>query len=139
VLSAKAPLPKRTTPISHRVVRHVALSSSATPAQVAFCEEIVLDSHRDARAACGGTLSELDLHHAVESLTAPTAVIAGERDRLTPPAHAERLVEALPHVVEHLVIPGSGHMSPVSDADAVTDLLARLVREHAPQPARSAR
>jgi pimeloyl-ACP methyl ester carboxylesterase len=131
-LSAQAPLPKRTTPISHRVVRYVALSPEASPAEVAFCEAIALDCHRDARAACGGTLTELDLHHAVEALRVPTVVIAARRDRLTPPAHAERLAAALPELTELVVLEGSGHMSPVTDAERVTTLIAGLARTPAP-------
>jgi pimeloyl-ACP methyl ester carboxylesterase len=115
------------TPLSFRAVRYVALSPAASPAAVAFCERLVLDCPTDVRAAVGGTLTELDLYAAVTSLTVPAVVLAGERDRLTPPRHAERLAETLPELAEHVVLPGSGHMSPVSDPDAVTRVLRALV------------
>lgn len=138
MLSAAAPLPKGTTPISHRAVRYIALSPQASPAQVAFCERIVLECPRDVRAACGGTLTELDLHDAVRSLELPTVVIAGDADRLTPPSHARRMADTLPQLEELCMLDGSGHMSPVSDADAVTARLRRLARDHAPTGARDA-
>jgi pimeloyl-ACP methyl ester carboxylesterase len=115
------------TPLSFRAVRYVALSPAASPAAVAFCERLVLECPTDVRAAVGGTLTELDLYAAVTSLTVPAVVLAGERDRLTPPRHAERLAETLPELAEHVVLPGSGHMSPVSDPDAVTRVLRALV------------
>lgn len=126
LLSARLPLPRSPTPISHRVVRYVALSRSATPAQVAFAESMVLRCDPHARAGCGGTLTELDLHEAVASLEVPTVVVAGEADRLTPPGHARRLAESLPQLSELVELPGSGHMGPVTDADVVTERLRRL-------------
>jgi pimeloyl-ACP methyl ester carboxylesterase len=134
VLSASAPIPGP-TPLSFRAIRHAVLSPSASPAAVAFCEELIMECPADVRAAVGGTLSRLDLRESVAALSVPTVVLAGEADRLTPPAHAERLAETLPELADHIVLPGSGHMSPVSDPDPVTDALRRLVREHAAAPA----
>ncbi len=130
LLSVKSPLPKGSTPISSRAVRYVALGPSASPAQVAFCERMVLDSRREARAASGRTMSELDLADAVARLTVPTVVIAGERDRLTPPVHARRLAEALPDLVGADELEGVGHMAPVESPEAVS----RRIRELAAGP-----
>lgn len=130
MLSASAPLPKRSTPISHRALRYIALSPSASPATVAFSERLVLECRRDVRAACGSTLSRFDLHDAVASLAVPTAVIAGERDRLTPPVHARRMAEALPELVELVEVPGAGHMVPLEAPDAVNERLAALADSH---------
>lgn len=130
LLSAKAPFPKGSTPLSHRAVQYVALSPAASPARVAFCEEIVLGCRRDVRAATGGTLSRLDLGDAVASLDVPAIVVAGERDKLTPAAHARRFAEALPQLVELTEIPEVGHMAPVEAPDAVGAAIRRLAREH---------
>ena len=134
LLGASTPIPGP-TPLSYRAIRHAVLSPSASPAAVAFCQELILECPADVRAAVGGTLSHLDLYESVASLTVPTLVLAGSEDRLTPPSHAERLAETLPRLDEHLVIPRSGHMSPVSDPDPVTDALRRLIRAHAMAPA----
>ncbi|HEX4110685.1 MAG TPA: alpha/beta fold hydrolase [Solirubrobacteraceae bacterium] len=125
LLSARAPLPPA-SPISHRAVRYIALSPTASPAQVDFCERMVLACPRDSRAGCGGTLTRLDLREAVASLDVPTTVIAGERDRLTPPAHARGLAAALPNLERELVLAGAGHMTPVTDPELVTAELRRL-------------
>jgi pimeloyl-ACP methyl ester carboxylesterase len=133
LLSASVPIPKSPTPISSRILRHFVLGPEATPAQVAFCERMVLGSRREVRAACGATLSQLDLMESVESLDVPTAVVAGERDRLTPPAHAERLAEALPQLASYEELPGVGHMAPVEAPQAVSERIAELVGEFSPR------
>jgi len=125
-LGSALPLPKGPT-LSYRVVRWVALSSTATPAEIAFCERIVLDCSRDVRARCGDTLSALDIRTSIASLDVPTAIIGSEHDRLTAISHVRRLADALPHVTEEIVIPGGGHMSIVTDADVVTGAIRRLI------------
>ncbi len=135
-LSAPLPLPKGTTPLAHRVVRYVALSPQATPAQVAFCEDMVIDCRPDVRGAVGGALTRLDLHSAVERLTVPTVVIAGRSDRLTPPEHAERLAAELPDL-HALVMLDGGHMGPIERADEVTATLRDLVTAVTPALAAS--
>jgi pimeloyl-ACP methyl ester carboxylesterase len=139
-LSASGPLPPA-SPISLRAVQYVALSRSATPAQVAFCQEMVLDSRRHVRAGFGRTLSRLDLAHALADLTVPTLLLGGARDRLTPPPHVERMAAALPQLAERVELARSGHMSPIEDPEAVNQALERLAasvtsarRAGAPQP-----
>lgn len=124
-LSASAPLPPA-SPISMRAVQYVALSPGASPAQVAFCQQMVLDCRRDVRAGFGRTLSRLDLVDALHDLTVPTVVVGGGRDRLTPPPHVERMAATLPQLLERVELPRSGHMSPVEDPDAVVAALERL-------------
>lgn len=61
----------------------------------------------------------------------PGVIVVGDVDRLTPPAHAQRLSEALPSA-RLVVVPGAGHMvlteRPAVVADAVLDLLPRRSR-----------
>ena len=66
-------------PVTHRVVRYVALSPQATPAQVRFCERIVLSCDRRGRSATARTLTRLDLDHAIEHLDVPTVVLGAAR------------------------------------------------------------
>jgi pimeloyl-ACP methyl ester carboxylesterase len=127
LLSATSPLPKRSTPLSHRAVQYVALAPSASPARVAFCERMVLDTSRDVRGGIGATLSELDIHDGLASLDVPTTVIAGARDRLTPPVHARRMAEALPHLHGLVVIPDVGHMTPIEAPERVDEALRGLL------------
>jgi pimeloyl-ACP methyl ester carboxylesterase len=126
LLSASAPLPTRVSAISHRAVRYVALSPWASPATVAFCEQVVLACRRDVRAACGATVSELDLRESITSLDVPAVAIAGERDKLTPPVHTRRLADALPRPADYIEIPRVGHMTPVEAPQEVTAAIRSL-------------
>lgn len=138
LLSAPVPLPHGPTPLSYRVVRWIGLTKSASPAEIAFCERIVLACKRDVRALCGGTLSGIDLYESIASLSVPTVIIGGACDKLTPPTHVSRLAEALPHVVEDTIIDDCGHMSPVSHPEHVAEPIMRLVRDHAQRPVEEA-
>jgi pimeloyl-ACP methyl ester carboxylesterase len=137
VLRARAPTPASSTPVSNRVIRRYVVGPDASPAQAAFCEQLVLSCPADVRGAVGGTLSRLDLKAALAELRVPTLVISGGRDRLTPPAHAELMAESLPDVLEVVEIPRSGHMSPIEFPTEVNGLLAELAGTSA-APVRSA-
>jgi pimeloyl-ACP methyl ester carboxylesterase len=130
VLSAKAPMPKGPTPLTTRAIGYAVLGPDARPATVAFTEQLVLESAREARAGVGATLSRLDLYESVASLTVPTLVIAGERDRLTPIANSRRLAETLPDLVELVEVQGSGHMSPLEAPEEVTARIRDLAEKH---------
>jgi len=134
ILGSPLPLPKGPTPLSFRAVRWIGLHPTASPAEVAFCERIVLSTKSDVRALCGHTLSGLDLQESIASLSVPTVIVGGESDKLTPPPHIHRLADALPHVVEKIVIPDCGHIALVSHPDLVTEPILRLVRDHAQVP-----
>ena len=95
------------------MIRYAAFGPHASRGDVAFYERMLIDTPPDARAAVGVALSSMDLWHAVASITVPTLVIAGDRDRLTPPAHARRIAEALPYPAGLLELPETGHMSPL--------------------------
>lgn len=88
VLGLPLRIPPFSSPLQQAVIRHAAFGPTATSGQVAFFARMLIATAPDARAAAGVALSNTDLWHAVARLTVPTLVIAGERDRLTPPAHA---------------------------------------------------
>ena len=54
----------------------------------------------------------------------PTLVVAGADDTETPPADARLLVAGIPDA-RLAVVPGTGHLAPVEEPTAVSDLLAR--------------
>jgi pimeloyl-ACP methyl ester carboxylesterase len=129
VIGAALPFGRR-NPITHRMVRYVALSPAASPAQVAFCERIVLSCDRRWRAATARTLSTLDLDSAIEHLAVPALVLGGSADRLTPPVHSQRLAERLPQLIERVELPGVGHMTPVEAPQEVNARIRQLADAH---------
>lgn len=128
LLRARLPIPQRTTPVSSRLVRTVALNPGASPSAVALTEQLFLDCPVDARAGIGLALGDLDLSEPVSRFKVPTTVVVGGRDRMTPPHHARRLVRELPDA-DLVVIDGAGHQSPLEEPAQVTAVIReRLAR-----------
>jgi pimeloyl-ACP methyl ester carboxylesterase len=125
-LGSRTPLPRVSTPASHAAIRYFAFGREATPAQVAFYERMLVATPPDARASIGIAMSEMDLHDALDGLTVPTVVIAGENDRLTPPSHARRIAGMLPQLERLIVLPDTGHMAPLERPAELADAIAAL-------------
>jgi pimeloyl-ACP methyl ester carboxylesterase len=137
VLGSRAPVPAFSTPVQESIIRHIAFGPDATPGQIAFYEHMLVDTPPDVRAAVGVVLSDMDLWDAVARLTVPTLVIAGDNDRLTPPAQSRRIAAELPQPAGLLELEDTGHMSPIERPREVSVALTRLVREPAAAPAGS--
>jgi pimeloyl-ACP methyl ester carboxylesterase len=131
LLGSRAPIPPFSTPLQQAAIRYTAFGPGASRGDVAFYERMLVDFPPDARAASGVALSEMDLWDAVANLTVPTLVVAGERDRLTPPAHARRIAEQLPDLARLVLLHDTGHMSPLERPRELADALTRLVRDSA--------
>jgi pimeloyl-ACP methyl ester carboxylesterase len=127
VLGFGAPLVPFSSPVSQALIRYAAFGPSATDGDVAFYERMLIDCPADVRAACGVALSDLDLWSAVGGLTVPTLVVAGDRDRLTPPEHGRRIAEALPHPAGLIVLEQTGHMSPLERPGELAEALGELI------------
>lgn len=72
-------------------------------------------------AACEA-FAGFDISGELGRVSAPTLVVAGAEDRLTPPAEARALVAGIPDARLALV-PGSAHLVPVEQPARVTELL----------------
>jgi pimeloyl-ACP methyl ester carboxylesterase len=128
-LGARGPYPRFSSPLSHAAIRYIAFGPSATPAQVAFYERMLVACPPDVRADVGMALSELELHQALPRLTVPAIVLAGADDRLTPPSHARRIAAELPQLRRLIVLPDTGHMAALERPDDVSDAVAELAAE----------
>jgi pimeloyl-ACP methyl ester carboxylesterase len=119
ILAAPLVLPPRTNPVLSRLVKAIALGRGASQAQVALCTEMFLATPTDVRASFGATLSTFDLAHGLPALTAPTVVVAGQHDRLTPSVHARAIAAALA-CATLIELPAVGHMAPIEAAAEVS-------------------
>ena len=139
VLGSSARLPPLSTPLEQALIRRTAFGPTATTAQVAFYERMLMQTPANVRAAAGIALSDLHLGSALAKLTVPTLVIAGDWDRLTPPDHSRRIAAALPSPARLLELERTGHMAPLERpaevADAIADLVETVVAAPAPVPA----
>ncbi len=125
-LGSRAPMPRFSTPLTHAIVRYIAFGPEASPAQVAFYERMLVACPPAVRADVGIAISEIDLYHALPRLTVPTIVLAGDKDRLTPPSHAQRIAEAVPQLERLIVLERTGHMGPLERPREVSEALVSL-------------
>lgn len=138
LLGVAAPLSPRPDPITHRVLREIALTRGASPAAVRFSEGLVASTKPRVRASCGRELARMDLLDRVEHLTAPSLVVFGDRDLLTPRAHAERLAAELPDCVGTVELRDCGHMGPLERPGEVTRALRSLSTSAQPRSSSAA-
>lgn len=69
-----------------------------------------------------------DSRPTLATIDVPVLVVVGEEDRLTPPADAEAMVEALPDA--RLVrLAGAGHLTPLERPEEFNEALLRLLEE----------
>jgi pimeloyl-ACP methyl ester carboxylesterase len=95
-----------------RLTRFTEAMSAATPAEVVGDFWLTLDAH-DKRTALA-TLGEV-----------PTLVVVGDRDRLTPPAHARAIAAAVPGA-KLLEVRGAGHVPMLEQPEVVNAALREL-------------
>ncbi|MFF4652096.1 alpha/beta fold hydrolase [Streptomyces sp. NPDC001380] len=134
LLASRLPLGP-VTGLSRAVLKYAVMGPAAPADRVEACARIVHACPRRVRAAWAQVLGTLDLHAEAGRLAAPTAVLVGAADRLTPPVLAHRLHAVLPRPERLTELPGTGHMSPVERPDAVADEIRRLVADHLHRPA----
>jgi pimeloyl-ACP methyl ester carboxylesterase len=80
-------------------------------------------------------LAGLNLDAGIAALRAPTAVLVGTADKLTPAVHAHGMAARLGNFAGLTELPGLGHMTPMEDPQAVAAVVRSLVREHLAVPA----
>lgn len=130
LLGSRAPLGP-VTPVAKRILRYATMGPGSSPEMVEACARVVHACPRDVRHAWSLVLEGLDLEGGLRGLTAPTHVVVGTADRLTPPVHARTLVAALPNCVGGTELPGLGHMTPVEAPELVTGRIRELVIAYA--------
>lgn len=82
---------------------------------------VMLDDYR----ACDA----FDVRDRLKTIRAPTLIVAGEADRMTPLKHATFLAEQIPQA-RLSVMPEAGHMVMLEAADTVVQVIADFLREN---------
>jgi pimeloyl-ACP methyl ester carboxylesterase len=126
VLGSAVPQLPVSTALSRSLLRYAAFGPDAPEAVVAFYEPMLWRCPARVRARAGRAMAAMNLLPAVARLDVPALVVAGERDRLTPVSHSERIAASLPSLVSLDVLERVGHMSPLEAPEAVANSLLRL-------------
>ncbi|MFE1883743.1 alpha/beta fold hydrolase [Streptomyces diastatochromogenes] len=126
VLGSRAPLGP-VTPVAKRILKYATMGAGSAPHMVEACARIVHACPRAVRHTWGAVLAALDLDPGVRELHAPTEIVHGASDRLTPPVHARALAAALPQCIGLTELPGVGHMTPIEAPELVTGRIRELV------------
>ncbi|MBW3602121.1 MAG: alpha/beta hydrolase [Actinobacteria bacterium] len=119
-------VPGRPGDLSYLLTRAVGLSPDADPEQVLFVERLVMSCPNSVKAALMPALTGLSLRDAAGLVRVPALVLAGERDRVTPPGQARRLADKLPDA-RLVVVDGVGHSAPLEAGAVVSAHLAAFV------------
>jgi pimeloyl-ACP methyl ester carboxylesterase len=125
----RAPVPWERGLLRVRPLRRAVLGMLVDdPATVSLAmARSIVDGGREARELPSAARASLDTGLADEAreVAAPIAAIWGDRDRMVPPAHAERLLRAVPSATLHL-LRACGHLPMVERPEAFAALLAGL-------------
>ncbi|MFD0404951.1 alpha/beta fold hydrolase [Kitasatospora sp. NPDC127116] len=114
------------SPVSRVALKYATMGPGSSAGQVEATARIVHACPTAVRANWAAVLERLDVHAGLARLAAPTAVVVGTGDRLTPPVHAHRIVAELPDPQGLLLLPGVGHMSPLERPDEVAAEIHRM-------------
>ncbi|MCD6518408.1 MAG: alpha/beta hydrolase, partial [Anaerolineae bacterium] len=85
----------------------------------------------DALVAMALSSPEDDLPEALLHISAPTLILLGERDRLSPPGEGQRLQAGLPSA-QLVIIPEAGHYVHIERATEVNHYIADFCLQHTP-------
>lgn len=107
-----------------------------SPTQVRFIERLLAEVPSSVWFKLIPTMLGMDVSQALHAIGVPALVIAGEKDKLTPLAAAQRIADGIPRA-ELVVLPDTGHTPMLERADEFNALLRRFVaRVSATEPSR---
>ncbi|MGW1177654.1 alpha/beta fold hydrolase [Kitasatospora sp. NPDC002543] len=114
------------SPASRVALKYATMGPGSPAGQVEATARIVHACPTVVRANWAAVLDRLDVHAGLARLAAPTAVVVGTGDRLTPPVHAHRIVAELQDPQGLLLLPGVGHMAPLERPAEVAAEIHRM-------------
>ncbi len=97
-----------------------------SPTQVAFVEKLLSEVPSSVWFKLIPTMLGMDVSRSLDAIDIPAIVIAGERDKLTPLAAAQRIADGIPRA-ELVVLKDTGHIPMLERADEFNALLRRFV------------
>lgn len=96
------------------------------PAAVEFLLDMVEQTPPEGYAACAEAIAGTDLRPELAAVTAPTLVISGDRDPVSPPAAGAEIVAGI-QGARHEVLTGTSHMAQVMAPRQLSELIATFL------------
>ena len=90
------------------------------PEAIAPLRAALMSANVEGYAATCDAIAAMDQREGLPRIKAPTLVLAGSADVVTPPAQAEQMAKAIPGA-EVVVLPGAPHIADVEQPDAFSD------------------
>ncbi|WP_406283415.1 alpha/beta fold hydrolase [Embleya sp. NBC_00896] len=116
-----------------------AFDSEVDPTLVRFTDRMISGTPIDVIAEFFPTFEAHDKMAALPTLAGvETLVVGGEGDLMAPASHSEAIKEALPNA-ELVIVPQSGHLTPLEHPEVVNAALRGLLARAASAPGRRAR
>ena len=123
-----AQLRRRGSDLGYLGTRQFGFGSKPSPGQVAFIDRMLAGTDIEVWAKVFPSLIDLDLSHVLERLDLPVLVAVGDADRLTPPASARHMAEAIPGA-RLLILEDAGHLAFLEEHEVLDAELTILARE----------
>lgn len=123
-------------PAAFAAARAPRLLHDAPPALVAEAVATMATITLPGYAQAVRMLAAGDLAGDCARVRAPTAVIVGAQDTVTPPAQSTRAHAALPNPGAFVTVPGCGHALPLQAPEALAALIRSHANAHSPEGAR---
>jgi 3-oxoadipate enol-lactonase len=101
------------------------------PEVVSVYHRMLSATPADGYAGCCAAIRDADLREAITSIAAPTLVIAGREDPVTPPADGESMRNSIPGA--RLAVLDAAHIANVEQARAYNDLVSSFISQQ-PRP-----
>jgi pimeloyl-ACP methyl ester carboxylesterase len=119
------------------VTRMLGVGPDGRADAIDLVRRLVLDSRPHVAGELWRTAGTVDLLGSARTLTVPSLVVAGSRDRVLPPHHSQRLADALPDA-ELLTLPEVGHVAMLERPAEFNALLEAFARRVLSAPAGAA-
>lgn len=100
---------------------------AAHPEVVSIYHRMVCATPADGYASCCAAIRDADLREAIKAIAAPTLVIAGREDPVTPPSDAEDMRARIPG--SRVALLDAAHIANVEQALAFNDLVSTFITQ----------
>jgi pimeloyl-ACP methyl ester carboxylesterase len=114
--------------LAYLIARSTNFGPDASPALVDYLVSVAADTPAEVWTDVMTSLIELDLADAIEHVRVPALVVAGDLDRLTPPATALAIKRRLPEA-RMVVFRGTGHCPMLERHEQFNEVLSSFLGE----------